>query len=273
MKTMGITGLVDRKIYEDDALVLHGYTVAAVVRIAYSSIYGNAPTEDEHATALCAIINELHRYDHDPGLNVLLAAGRREAQNLNHRDWSNGGYDYHAKAPLKGYVRYWRPGSVAPLDERIIERIAVGQIAGVLTERQRQILQALLVCGNDQKVAAAMLGIKPNTVASHLRQIRAAFLYLWFEHETPPRIDFSRTTFSYSPEALEARRETARRVVRDREEYRAATGWNGGTKEFRDAVRAWARLSGHAVNPKGYLPESLVKAYRQAHRLRRGADS
>jgi DNA-binding CsgD family transcriptional regulator len=165
---------------------------------------------------------------------------------------------------MKGFVRYWRPGSVATFDERITERIAVHQIAAALTERQKQILEALVICGNDQKAAAVMLGTKPNTIANHLRRVRASFLDLWFEHETPPRIDWSRTTFAYSPDALEARRELARRTVRKREEQRAATGWNGGTKEFRDTVRSWARLNGHSVNAKGYLSAFLVEAYHQA---------
>lgn len=255
-------------LYKDRTPVLHGYTVAAIARIAHVSVYGGAPTEDEHATAVCAIINELHQHNCDPGFDTLLASARREVQNLNHRDWSNGGYDYHAKAPMKGYVRYWQPGSTATFDERITERITVHQIAAALTDRQRQILRALVACGNDQKIAAVMLGLKPNSIASHLRRIRADFLDLWFEHETPPRIDFSHTTFAYSPEALEARRETARRTVQAREERRAAIGWSGGTKEFRDAVRAWARLDGRPVNPKGYLPQALVDAYQQAMQSR-----
>lgn len=256
--------MISDSIYKDNTPVLHGYTVAAVARIAHASVYGGAPTEDEHATAVCAVINELHQHDCDPGVGTLLAAGRREVENLKHREWSSGGYDYHAKAPMKGYVRYWRPGSVATFDERITERIAVRQIAAVLTPRQKQILEALVICSNDQKTAAVMLGTKPNAIANHLRRVRAAFLDLWFEHETPPRIDWSRTTFVYSPEALEARREMARRMVQDREEQRAATGWSGGTKEFRESVRTWARLNGHSVSAKGYLSAALIEAYRQA---------
>lgn len=252
------------RIYKDPTYVAHGYTVAAIARIAHASVYGGAPTEDEHSTAVCAIISELRQHHCDPGLAALMATARREVQNLKHRDWSNDGYDYRARAPMKGYVRYWRPGLASPFDERITERIAVHQIAATLTDRQKQILEALVICGNDQKTAAMMLGTKPNAIANHLRRIRGSFLGLWFEHETPPRIDWSHTTFTYSPEALEARRELARRMVRNREEERATTGWSGGTKEFRDTVRSWARLNGHSVNAKGYLSASLVEAYRQA---------
>ncbi len=254
------------RIYKDPTPIAHGYTVAAVARIAHASVYGGAPTEDEHATAVCAIIYELHQHNCDPGFDILRAAAHREVENLKHRDWSNGGYDYHTQAPMKGYVRYWRPGSTATFDERITERLAVHQIAGALTDRQKQILKALVICGNDQKTAAVMLGLTPNSVASHLRRIRPVFLDLWFEHETPPQIDWSRTTWAYSPEALKARREIARQSVQKREERRVATGWNGGTKEFRDTVRAWARINGHSVNAKGYLPASIVEAYHQAMR-------
>jgi DNA-binding CsgD family transcriptional regulator len=252
------------RIYKDLTPIAHGYTVAAVARIAHASVYGGAPTEDEHATAVCAIITELYRYDCDPGFDILRAAAHREAENLKHRDWSNGGYDYRTQAPMKGYVRYWRPGSVATFDERITEQLAVHQIAGALTDRQKQVLKALVICGNDQKTAAVMLGLTPNSVASHLRRIRPVFLSLWFEHETPPQTDWSHTTFNYSPEALEARREVTRRMVRERQEQRAATGWDGGTKEDREAIRTWARLNGRPVNSKGYLPESLVTDYRKA---------
>lgn len=210
------------RIYGDSTPVRHGYTVAAVARLAHASVYRAARSidraEDQRSVALCAIIHELHAHDCDPGAVVLMKSAQRAVQNFTQRELSNEGYDHFRARPLKGFVRYWRPGASAPFDERVTERVAIPQILGALTQRQYEVVQALVECGGDQKTAAVLLGVAPNTISNHLRRIRAEFLGLWFEHETPPTVDWSRTTFVYSEPQRSHRAEIARRSVLVREE-------------------------------------------------------
>lgn len=215
------------RIFIDDTPIRHGYNVTDLSRISaaivsWAARRGAHDLDEKRAIALCALIEELHRHDCDPGLDLLMKAASRALENATDRDWANWGYNSKTKEQQKGFQPYWRPGAGTPLDESVTESVAVRQILAALSERQRETLEALATCFGDPKAAALLLGINPNSVAGNLRNARAAFLPLWFEHETPPAINWRRgRTNTYSEEAAAERPEIARRAVRIREQRRA----------------------------------------------------
>lgn len=217
------------RVYDDQTPVRHGYTAANVSRIAYVALReaarrGAHDLDEKRAIAVYAVITELHEHDCDPGLSILMRAAERAVQNATNADWSDAGYNSRTKELQKGFHPYWRPGDGTPFDERVTERVAVPQILAALTERQRETVQALLDSEGSHQAAALLLGVRPNSVACNLRNVRQAFRALWFEHETPPDVNWRRgRSFTYSDEAAAARPEIARRAVRIREERRAAS--------------------------------------------------
>jgi hypothetical protein len=212
---------------EGDTEIRHGYTVSSASRLASVAIRSAATRgahdlEEKHSVAICAIITELHEHNCDPGSHVLIRAAEHAIDNARTADWSSWGINRQTREFQKGFQPYWRPGAHTPIEDRVTEQIALWQILAALTQRQRETLGALYVCGGDPKAAALLLGIKPVGVAGNLRNIRAAFLELWFEHETPPEINWRRgRTNIYSEEAAAERPEIARRAVRIREQRRA----------------------------------------------------
>lgn len=213
-------------IYDDPTPVRHGYTVANIARIAHTTVRSAArrgahDLDELRATAMCALIGELAAHDCDPGLSVLMRAAEYAIAHAHYDDWSNRGFNPNTRELQKGFPRYWRPGAGTPADEAVAERVAVGQILGALTERQRETVAALAASDGDPKVAALILRITPNSVACNLRNVRRAFLALWFEHETPRAVNWRKgRTLVYSEQAAAARPEIARRAVRIREERR-----------------------------------------------------
>lgn len=214
------------RIYDDQTPIRHGYTVANVSRLAYTAIRGAAQRgahdlDEKRSIAIAAIIEELHRHECDPGTSALLRAGERAMDNARTTEWSSWGYNRKTGQPQKGFQPYWRPGIGTPLDEAVAERVAVHQIFATLTDRQQEVLRALLKAG-DRRAAALLLDVDPTTVSGVLGNARRAFNALWHEHETPRRADYrAGRSNPYSPEAAAARPEIARRAVRVREQRRA----------------------------------------------------
>lgn len=222
----------NRGIYDDPTPVLHGYTVTdisslvGVVVLNYAR-RGSRDLDEKRAVATLAVVEELHRHESDPGASALLRAAEYAVQFETRSAMSDRGYNTN---PWKydreyqvGFPAYWIPGAVTALEDKVVERMATTQVMATLSERQKQTLQTLAECGGDPKAAAALLGIRPNSVSGNLLNARAAFLALWFEHETPPTINFRKgRKVVYSAEAAAARPEIARRAVRIREERYAA---------------------------------------------------
>jgi hypothetical protein len=215
--------------YDDTTPVRHGYTVADLSRIAGACIRSAArrgvrDLDDKRAAAMCALIEELHAHDCDPGGHTLIRAAERAIDLATDRFWANLGYNSATKELQKGFPRFWAAGAAPLLDERVAERVAVHQILAALPERQAATLRALAECDSDPKAAALLLGLTPAGVAGNRRNARENFLALWHEHETPPPIDWRKgRTNTYSEQAAAERPEIARRAVRVREQRRAET--------------------------------------------------
>lgn len=207
-------------LHYDQTPIRHGWNVGHASRVAHIAARyapgGHTTFDDRHSAALVAIITELHAHDCDPGVDVLMRAANRAVQGAWHHEWSADGYDWRTGERLTTFVRYWRPAARTPLDEAVVERVAVRQIVAALTWRQRQVLGALVATDGHYPAAALLTGLKPNSIATHQRRIREVFLALWFGDETPRPGVWGGVTFRYTDQG--ARREVTRRMVREREE-------------------------------------------------------
>lgn len=212
--------------YDDPTPVRHGYTVTDLSRLAGVCIRvgarrGIANLDEMRSVATCALIEELHRHDHDPGATVLLRAAEDAITREKDRNWSNWGYNSRTHEQQKGFPVYWYEGAGTPLDEKVTERVAVHQVVATLTDRQREVLHHMADLG-DRRAVALLLGVDPTTVSAVLGNARRAVAALWHEGETPRPVDFRAGRLNpYSPEAAAARPEIARRAVRIREQRRA----------------------------------------------------
>jgi hypothetical protein len=173
----------------------HGYSFADIDDIARLVIrvdrYRNDADSTERYLAIrFAVIEHLATATERPAHQDLVNAGRRGSDlhvraEMHAHGWDRRRSDLGA-ASLPGFQRYWQGTGRTPIDERIVERIAVRQVWPTLTLAQQQAVMALALT-DDHAAAARQLGIPLGNYSSRLRNARIRFHTLWHEHETPRR--------------------------------------------------------------------------------------
>jgi hypothetical protein len=172
----------------------HGYTLDSLTRLAqYAARRGRwdrgieLPVRFE--VAWSAIAEHLYVVEEPPTAGELVRAGwlaiREHAEA--HRQFLGRAHDGPA-GPGQNFERYWRHVA-APDDgpeDRLIERLTLGQIWPCLRPVHRDALTALAV-HDDYRRAAESLGLSYRTFVSRISTARREFLALWHDGETPSR--------------------------------------------------------------------------------------
>jgi len=173
--------------------IRHGYTLADVDRLArYAVRTDYLPSEpdwpDRVAEARCVIVERLLTTVTPPAQSAdLVRIGRRASleyvrRHMSHRGWRSdraGGSGASA-----AFQRYWTSADPAPMEERIVDRLAVQQILPMLSPSQRETLAALAAV-DDQARAAQTMGLDYSQYRGLLNRSRRLFRAWWHEHERP----------------------------------------------------------------------------------------
>lgn len=207
----------------------YGYTLAALddlTRVALSQTVdgrGLMSAADRYHVVWSGIALALYEADERPSREDLVRAGWKALADSRVQEMQAHGYRLD-----KGEVRirasfeaYWRtPGE--PVEERVIERLAVWQTVKVLTRRQQAAVAAVAALGG-YDAAQEALGVTRSTLTEHLMNARRQVLQLWMPGETPipPRYVHDRKPIRCgTPHGARAHR---KRRERPCEECRAAT--------------------------------------------------
>jgi hypothetical protein len=173
----------------------HGYSYADIDAIARLVIRVDRYRTDldaaeRYRAIRFAVIEHLATAAERPAHQDLVKAGRRASDNHVRAEMHAHGWDPRrieaGSGALPGFQRYWQSSGRVPIDERIVERVAVRQVWPTLTLAQRQAVMALALT-DDHAAAAVQLGIPYSSYAARLRKARIRFHALWHEHETPRR--------------------------------------------------------------------------------------
>lgn len=169
----------------------HGYTFADLHDLARSAVLADRsramPYRDSMETALSAIAVALYEATDPPTRSDLIGAGwrgiyreiRATRRQYGYQDRQGGAGV--GSAPM--FARYWHDDT-APWVEGMVERIATGQVHAAVPERDRVLLDALAVFG-DNRAAAAALGMRVTTYATAVCLARKRWIALWHDGETP----------------------------------------------------------------------------------------
>jgi hypothetical protein len=173
----------------------HGYSYTDIDDIARLVIRvdryrKDMDTTERYLEVRFAIIEFLATATDRPSHQDLVGAGRHGSDAHVRSEMHTHGWDRRrldlGSGALPGFHRFWQDSGRMPMDERVVERIAVRQVWPTLTLAQQQAVMALALT-DDHVAAARQLGIPYGNYASRLRNARIRFHALWHEHETPRR--------------------------------------------------------------------------------------
>lgn len=216
-----------------DTELAHGYTLAQVQQMAKAAVNMAGAYASDYLdrldAAYGAIVIHLYEAPHWPTRHQLQQAGatavsRMVETELRQRGYRRGnGYNGAGSAPR--FAAYWGGHLVHPSPEnRIVERVAVGQVLPALFPREMAALTALAAT-DDYQAGADLLGVTYSTFCDNVRRARLRIFALWHEGETPrrPRTDIRvgnrakgrathcRRNHPYPPETTSERARKARR--------------------------------------------------------------
>jgi hypothetical protein len=176
--------------------VRYGYTLSEIGRLANAAVrrdvfHQSLPFPDRLDIAWSAIAEHLFSCEGKPGSGELIRAAWSALRDEAEADWhthgvSRSGSVFDGGGAMPNFARYWFTGNAAGPEERIVERIAFGQIWAALSEQHQLLIAALAMC-DDYGKAARALGKVRQTYVAQLADARRAFRELWHEGETPSR--------------------------------------------------------------------------------------
>ncbi|MFD9950808.1 helix-turn-helix domain-containing protein, partial [Nonomuraea sp. NPDC059022] len=139
------------------------------------------------------ILDELLAADRPPTRHTLIHAGREAIRRAVRHTYRLYGYaelsGYSGAESGSGFLRYWRTTTAhpTPLEDRVVERLALAQIWPTLTVRQQQALTYLAAHEGDYSRAAEAMGVTRANLSAHLGTARIRILQLWHQGEVPSR--------------------------------------------------------------------------------------
>lgn len=172
----------------------HGYTLDHLQALTHIAVKLTGPMAADYSARFDAAwfgaVELLYSSTDAPARTDLIAAARRALQNFVRGELHTRGIPrndtWRPPGSVPAFARFWFNPPSGGHDERVVERVALGQIFDRLTARQREALLALAAL-DDYQLAADALGVTRATLNAHLSQGRRRFLALWHEGETPSR--------------------------------------------------------------------------------------
>jgi len=178
--------------------VRYGYTLSEINQLAGAAVWRDVwhqslPVSERLDIAWSAIAEHLYACDRKPEGGELIRAAWSALRAETEAAWHTHGVSrpagvFGGDQTMPGFARYWFGfgGNTPGPEERIVERIALGQVWDALSE-QHQLLIAALAMYDDYGKAAQALGKIRQTYVTQLAAARRAFRELWHEGETPSR--------------------------------------------------------------------------------------
>jgi hypothetical protein len=176
--------------------VRYGYTLSEIDRLANAAVrrdvwHQSLPFPERLDIAWSAIAEHLYSCEEKPGSGELIRAAWSALRSEAEASWHTHGVSRSASVfdgggTMPNFARYWFTGNTPGPEERIVERIAFGQIWDALPEKHQLLISALAMC-DDYGRAAQALGKVRQTYVTQLAAARRAFRELWHEGETPSR--------------------------------------------------------------------------------------
>lgn len=175
----------------------YGYTIADLQRLA-RLVAATTPTgtgyTDRYAEAYSAIAEHLYASTERPDDHDLVHAGRDAVLTEKRRLLRQHGYAAPTDRAEGGvgtgprFVAYWDwAAQPTPSPEnKVVDRVAVGQIMPLLMPKELAAVNALAAFGDHQSAAAA-LGMNYKQFCDNLNRGRRRFLTWWHEGEVPSR--------------------------------------------------------------------------------------
>ena len=175
-------------------VVAWGWTLADLGELSRAAVRNNrswrpaADARDRADAAWHGVAELLCSAQEQPSRNDLLEAGRRAVQREVRDGQRHHGTRSDTRNDGSAFARYWSWHAMPATspEAAVVERTAAWQVLAALTARQRDAVMALAMLG-DYEMAAAALGIRPQTFRSLLGRSRRAFLALWHEGEVPSK--------------------------------------------------------------------------------------
>lgn len=172
----------------------YGYTLDDLNRIARTVVVANAQWwrgADRHQQAdiaFSAVAEHLYLTDEAPTERELHAAGTsalvEDAKAYrHHHGLRDGGHGLAGEAPR--FAAYWHVPDAESWEDRVLDRIALGQILPTLDASLLESVTTLAAL-DDYSLAADALGLKYVTLVARVNRARKVFRRHWYAPETAP---------------------------------------------------------------------------------------
>lgn len=174
--------------------VLWGWTVTEIHELARIAAMANRWLVSDFMirfeAAWDGIVDELLAAESRPSRHDLQAAGKGAVSHGLLADYAHT-YGVHGREVAKGagsaprFAAYWFDRGDEPFEERVTDRLALGQVMDAIGPRHARFLEALAVAP-DTRSAAEALGILRSSYTRYVMDARRAFEVLWYSPEAPP---------------------------------------------------------------------------------------
>lgn len=171
--------------------VRHGYTMRDLDRLARRVItahlgwWSGGDRADQYDTAWSGIAEHLCSAAEPPSESDLTAAGTRALDQDVKASQRHHGSD-RAGGIGPRFAAYWHELPAEPWEERLIDRIAAGQVLDAASPADRRAVTVLAALYGDRAAAAAALGITDRALAARLCRARAVCRLHWYAPDTAP---------------------------------------------------------------------------------------
>lgn len=192
--------------------VRHGYTLHDIDQMTRAAIVADRlramPIEHRRDIAWEAIVLALFEAEHPPHRGSLIQEGwkaiyRHVRDGIRQRGYSDD-RDWSSDEPNRPrFLMFWGSGVTPSHEDRVVERLATGQVLNVVDGPYRDAVLALAAQG-DYLRAADSLGINYKALVARMGVARKRIDAAWFGDESPARRRTDRRVESHSSELATA---------------------------------------------------------------------